>query len=113
MRRDQGRRGSQAGEEHPLSGKQHPGTPTSSFSSFHSTAVESTGAAKAEAQSRAEAARIEGEGAVLQAKLKAEATAIETVSPAAFPLPTSLSPPCLLLGTKSATAATPLPSTAL
>ncbi|XP_062994279.1 major vault protein [Elgaria multicarinata webbii] len=45
-----------------------------------STAVESTGAAKAEAQSRAEAARIEGEGAVLQAKLKAEATAIETES---------------------------------
>ncbi|XP_066484436.1 major vault protein [Tiliqua scincoides] len=45
-----------------------------------STAVESTGAAKAEAQSRAEAARIEGEGAVLQAKLKAEATAIETDS---------------------------------
>lgn len=46
-----------------------------------STAVESTGAAKAEAESRAEAARIEGEGSVLQAKLKAEALAIETVSP--------------------------------
>ncbi|XP_070582519.1 major vault protein-like [Erythrolamprus reginae] len=45
-----------------------------------STAVESTGAAKAEAQSRAEAARIEGEGAVLQAKLKSQATAIETES---------------------------------
>ncbi|XP_060111431.1 major vault protein [Heteronotia binoei] len=45
-----------------------------------STAVESTGAAKAEAQSRAEAARIEGEGAVQQARLKAEATAIETAS---------------------------------
>ncbi|XP_007424389.1 major vault protein [Python bivittatus] len=45
-----------------------------------STAVESTGAAKAEAQSRAEAARIEGEGAVLQAKLKGQATAIETES---------------------------------
>ncbi|XP_044303805.1 major vault protein [Varanus komodoensis] len=45
-----------------------------------STAVESTGAAKAEAQSRAEAARIEGEGAVLQAKLKAEAMGIETES---------------------------------
>ncbi|XP_077170653.1 major vault protein [Paroedura picta] len=45
-----------------------------------STAVESTGAAKAEAQSRAEAARIEGEGAVLQAKLKAQASAIETES---------------------------------
>ncbi|XP_001368214.2 major vault protein [Monodelphis domestica] len=43
-----------------------------------STAVESTGAAKAEAESRAQAARIEGEGAVLQAKLKAEALAIET-----------------------------------
>ncbi|XP_076997381.1 major vault protein [Tamandua tetradactyla] len=43
-----------------------------------STAVESTGTAKAEAKSRAEAARIEGEGAVLQAKLKAEALAINT-----------------------------------
>ncbi|XP_043942230.1 major vault protein [Protopterus annectens] len=43
-----------------------------------STAVESTGAAKAEAQSKAEAARIEGEGAVQQAKLKAEALEIET-----------------------------------
>ncbi|XP_018414642.1 PREDICTED: major vault protein isoform X4 [Nanorana parkeri] len=43
-----------------------------------STAVESTGAAKAEAQSKAEAAKIEGEGAVLQAKLRAEALAIET-----------------------------------
>lgn len=42
--------------------------------------MESTGTAKAEAESRAEAARIEGEGAVLQAKLKAEALAIETVS---------------------------------
>ncbi|ETE67080.1 Major vault protein alpha, partial [Ophiophagus hannah] len=45
-----------------------------------STAVERTGVAKAEAQSRAEAARIEGEGAVLQAKLNAQATAIETES---------------------------------
>ena len=45
-----------------------------------STAVESTGTAKAEAESRAEALRIEGEGSVLQAKLKAEALAIETVS---------------------------------
>ena len=45
-----------------------------------STAVESTGTAKAEAESRAEAARIEGQGSVLQAKLKAEALAIETVS---------------------------------
>ncbi|XP_059809284.1 major vault protein isoform X3 [Hypanus sabinus] len=44
----------------------------------NSMAVESTGAAKAEAQSRAEAARIEGEGAVLQARLKAQALDIET-----------------------------------
>lgn len=42
-------------------------------------AVESTGTAKAEAESRAEAARIEGEGSVLQARLKAQALAIETV----------------------------------
>lgn len=48
-------------------------------------AVESTGNAKAEAESRAEAARIEGEGSVLQAKLKAEALAIETVSAGARP----------------------------
>ncbi|XP_067881218.1 major vault protein-like [Heterodontus francisci] len=41
-------------------------------------AVESTGAAKAEAESKAEAAKIEGEGAVVQAKLKAEALEIET-----------------------------------
>ena len=45
-----------------------------------SAAVESTGQAKAEAQSRAEAARIEGEAAVQQAKLKAEAAKIEAVS---------------------------------
>ncbi|KAF6271617.1 major vault protein [Rhinolophus ferrumequinum] len=45
-----------------------------------STAVESTGTAKAEAESRSEAARIEGEGSVLQAKLKAEALAIETAA---------------------------------
>lgn len=45
-----------------------------------SAAVESTGQAKAEAQSRAEAARIQGEAAVQQAKLKAEATKIEAVS---------------------------------
>ncbi|XP_048187996.1 major vault protein [Perognathus longimembris pacificus] len=45
-----------------------------------SMAVESTGNAKAEAESRAEAARIEGEGSVLQAKLKAEALAIETAA---------------------------------
>lgn len=43
-----------------------------------STGVESTGAAKAEAQSKAEAAKIEGEGGVLQAKLRAEALGIET-----------------------------------
>ena len=36
----------------------------------NSAAVESTGQAKAEAQSRAEASRIEGEAAVEQAKLK-------------------------------------------
>ena len=45
-----------------------------------SAAVESTGQAKAEAQSRAEAAKIEGEAAVEQAKLKAEASKIEAVS---------------------------------
>lgn len=45
-----------------------------------SAAVESTGQAKAEAQSRAEAARIEGEAAVQQAKLKAEAMKIDAVS---------------------------------
>lgn len=44
-----------------------------------SAAVESTGQAKAEAQSRAEASRIEGEAAVQQAKLKAQAAAIEAV----------------------------------
>uniref|UniRef100_A0A8C9T0Q9 Major vault protein n=1 Tax=Scleropages formosus TaxID=113540 RepID=A0A8C9T0Q9_SCLFO len=42
-----------------------------------SAAVESTGAAKAEAQSRAEAARIQGEAAVNEAKLKAEALRID------------------------------------
>lgn len=45
-----------------------------------SAAVESTGQAKAEAQSRAESARIEGEAAVDQAKLKATACKIEAVS---------------------------------
>ncbi|CAM5117501.1 unnamed protein product [Eretmochelys imbricata] len=45
-----------------------------------SAAVESTGAARAEAQSKADAARIAGEAAVEQAKLKAEAAAIETES---------------------------------
>ena len=45
-----------------------------------SAAVESTGQAKAEAQSRAEAARIAGEAEVSQAKLKAEATRIQSVS---------------------------------
>ncbi|XP_034045962.1 major vault protein [Thalassophryne amazonica] len=42
-----------------------------------SAAVESTGAAKAEAQSRAESAHIQGEAAVSEAKLKAEAQRIE------------------------------------
>ncbi|XP_056143418.1 major vault protein isoform X2 [Lampris incognitus] len=42
-----------------------------------SAAVESTGAAKAEALSRAEAARIQGEAAVNEAKLKTEARRIE------------------------------------
>jgi hypothetical protein len=41
--------------------------------------VESTGAAKAEAQARAEAAYIQGEAAVNEAKLKAEAQRIEAV----------------------------------
>ncbi|XP_029462852.1 major vault protein [Rhinatrema bivittatum] len=45
-----------------------------------SMVVESTGAAKAEAQSKAEAARIEGEEAVQQAKRKAEALEIETTA---------------------------------
>ena len=45
-----------------------------------SAAIESTGQAKAEAQSRAEAARIEGETAVEQASLKAKALDIEVVS---------------------------------
>lgn len=45
-----------------------------------SAAVESTGQAKAEAQSRAEADRIAGEAAVNQAKLKAEAMKIEADS---------------------------------
>lgn len=45
-----------------------------------SAAVESTGQAKAEAQSRAEAARIEGEAAVEQARLKAQASEIEAQS---------------------------------
>ena len=44
----------------------------------NSSAVESTGQAKAEAQSRAEAALIEGQAAVEQAKLKAEAMRIES-----------------------------------
>ncbi len=45
-----------------------------------SAAVESTGQAKAEAQSRAEALKIEGEAAVEQAKLKAMALKIEADS---------------------------------
>ena len=44
-----------------------------------SAAVESTGQAKAEAQSRAESSRIEGKAAVQQAQLKAEAASIEAV----------------------------------
>ena len=46
----------------------------------NSAAVESTGQAKAEAQSHAEASKIEGEAAVQQAKLKAQASKIEAVS---------------------------------
>ena len=42
--------------------------------------TESTGQAKAEAQSRAKAAKIEGEAAVEQVKLKAEPSKIEAVS---------------------------------
>jgi len=49
-----------------------------------SAAIESTGQAKAEAQSRAEAARIEGEAAVEQARLKADAMEIEAVSAPQF-----------------------------
>jgi hypothetical protein len=45
----------------------------------NSAAVESTGQAKAEAQSRAEASRIEGEAAVEQARLKTQAMKIEAV----------------------------------
>uniref|UniRef100_UPI00358F7B16 major vault protein-like n=1 Tax=Myxine glutinosa TaxID=7769 RepID=UPI00358F7B16 len=45
-----------------------------------SVAVESTGEARAEAQSRAEAAKIEGETAVAKAKLQAEASMIEAES---------------------------------
>ena len=45
-----------------------------------SAAVESTGQAKAEAQSRAEAQRIEGEAAVEQARLKSQAAKIEADS---------------------------------
>ena len=50
------------------------------FLLFLSAAVESTGQAKAEAQSRAEAAKIEGEAAVEQARLKSQASKIEAVS---------------------------------
>uniref|UniRef100_A0A8C5EG46 Major vault protein n=1 Tax=Gouania willdenowi TaxID=441366 RepID=A0A8C5EG46_GOUWI len=50
---------------------------TNSQEATASAAVESTGAAKAEAQSRAEAARIQGEAAVNEAKLKVEAQRIE------------------------------------
>ena len=53
---------------------------SSRICTYYSAAVESTGQAKAEAQSRAEAAKIEGEAAVEQAKLKAETSKIEAVS---------------------------------
>ena len=46
----------------------------------NSAAVESTGQAKAEAQSRAEASRIEGEAAVEQAKLKVRYTGCHKMS---------------------------------
>lgn len=46
----------------------------------YSAAVESTGQAKAEAQSRAEAQKIDGEAAVEQARLKSEAARIEAES---------------------------------
>ncbi|XP_078065065.1 major vault protein [Mustelus asterias] len=58
-----------------------------------SMAVESTGAARAEAQSKTEAAKIEGEAAVLQAKLKAEALEIETVSLNLHSTPSPSPPP--------------------
>jgi major vault protein len=48
------------------------------FLQASSAAVESTGHAKAEAQARAEAAEIEGNAAVTQAKLKADALKIES-----------------------------------
>jgi len=48
------------------------------FLQAESAAIESTGQAKAEAFSRAEAARIEAEAAVQEAKLKAQAHKIET-----------------------------------
>ena len=53
---------------------------TSMYCCYYSAAVESTGQAKAEAQSRAKAAKIKGEAAVEQAKLKAEASRIESVA---------------------------------
>ena len=52
---------------------------TSTYCCYYSAAVESTGQPKAEAQSLAEAAKIE-EAAVEQAKLKAEASKIESVA---------------------------------
>ena len=45
-----------------------------------SAAVESTGQAKAEAESRAESQRIEGQAAVEQAELRSKAQEIEAVS---------------------------------
>jgi len=44
----------------------------------HSSAVQSTGQATAEAKARAESANIEGEAAIKQAQLKAQATEIES-----------------------------------
>ena len=53
---------------------------SSMYCCYYSAAVESTGQAKAEAQPRAEAAKIEGEVTMEQAKLKAEASKIESVA---------------------------------
>ena len=52
----------------------------STYCCYYSAAVESTGQTKAEAQSCAEAAKIEGEAAVEQAKLKAKASKIGSVA---------------------------------
>ena len=63
-----------------LTGNQEKGERNGFIWLHFSAAVESTGQAKAEAQSRAEAAKIEGEAAVEQARLKAQASKIEAVS---------------------------------